>query len=103
MAESALLLPLLAAVGIAVLVALLLLALLLLRRPERMLETALREEQRDGRGELRQQLDSLSAQQEQRIEGFGLRLNDFTARTDQRLDVLREVLTEDARKARSEG
>jgi DNA recombination protein RmuC len=103
MAESSLLLPLLAAVGIALVVAIVLLALLLLRRPERRLEAALREEQRDGRGELRQQLDSLSAQQEQRIEGFGLRLNDFTARTDQRLDVLREVLTEDARKARSEG
>ena len=103
MAESSLLLPLLAAVVIALVVAIVLLALLLLRRPERRLEAALREEQRDGRGELRQQLDSLSAQQEQRIEGFGLRLNDFTARTDQRLDVLREVLTEDARKARSEG
>jgi DNA recombination protein RmuC len=103
MAESSLLLPLLAAVVIALVVAIELLALLLLRRPERRLEAALREEQRDGRGELRQQLDSLSAQQEQRIEGFGLRLNDFTARTDQRLDVLREVLTEDARKARSEG
>ena len=103
MAESALLLPLLVFVGIAVVVAIVLLALLLQRRPGRMLETALREEQRDGRSELRQQLDSLSAQQEQRIEGFGLRLNDFTARTDQRLDVLREALGEDARKARAEG
>jgi DNA recombination protein RmuC len=83
--------------------AVVLLAVLLLRRPETRLERALREEQRDGRGELRQQLDSLSAAQEQRIEGFGLRLNDLATRTDQRLDVLREALTEDARKARSEG
>ncbi len=83
--------------------AVVLLVAVLLRRPEARLERALREEQRDGRGELRQQLDSLSAAQEQRIEGFGQRLNDLAARTDQRLDVLREALTEDARKARSEG
>ena len=62
----------------------------------------LRDEQRDGRGELRQQLDSLSSAQVQRIDGFGARLTDFSTRTDQRLDVLREALTEDARKARSE-
>ncbi|WP_242111672.1 DNA recombination protein RmuC [Luteimonas aquatica] len=80
-----------------------LLLVLLLRRPGRALESALREEQREGRGELRQQLDSLSLAQEQRIEGFGLRLNDLATRTDQRLDVLREALTEDARKARGEG
>ncbi|MGH8032140.1 MAG: DNA recombination protein RmuC [Luteimonas sp.] len=67
------------------------------------IETALRDEQRDGRGELRQQLDSLSVAQAQRIEGFGARLTEFNVRTDQRLDVLRDVLTEDARKARSEG
>jgi DNA recombination protein RmuC len=77
---------------------------LLLRRPNtRALEQALREEQRDGRTELRQQLDSLSSAQEQRIEGFGARLTDFSTRTDQRLDVLRDALTEDARKSRSEG
>src|SRR3546814_2232434 len=33
----------------------------------------------------------------------GARLTEFNTRTDQRLDVLREALTEDARKARSEG
>ncbi|HVI59551.1 MAG TPA: DNA recombination protein RmuC [Luteimonas sp.] len=100
MAETSLLLVLLL---VAVVAAIVLLVVLLLRKPERALEAALRAEQRDGRGELRQQLDSLSAAQEQRIEGFGLRLNDLAARTDQRLDVLREALTEDARKARSEG
>ncbi|TYT26459.1 DNA recombination protein RmuC [Luteimonas viscosa] len=84
------------------LVALALLVVLLLRRPEARLEQALREEQRDGRAELRQQLDSLSASQEQRIDAFGRRLDDLATRTDQRLDVLREALTDDARKARSE-
>ncbi|TWH99707.1 DNA recombination protein RmuC [Luteimonas cucumeris] len=87
---------------VAVAIAIVLLVLLLLRKPEQALERALREEQREGRGELRQQLDSLSLAQEQRIEGFGSRLNDMAVRTDQRLDVLREALTEDARKARSD-
>ena len=94
----------------AVTVAIVLLVLLLLRRPDALLEglrvrleQALREEQRDGRGELRQQLDSLSSAQEQRIEGFGARLTEFSTRTDQRLDVLREALTDDSRKARAEG
>ncbi len=63
------------------------------RRPDTFrLEQALRDEQRDGRAELRQQLDSLALQQEQRIGGFG-----------ERLDLLRETLNEDARKARVEG
>src|SRR5690606_7148975 len=90
-----------------------LLTALLLRRPERALEQALREEQRDGRGELRQQIDSLSIAQGQRIDAFGgqlqavaqrqdQRLDEFTRATDQRLDVLREALNEDARKARTE-
>ncbi|MGO1002820.1 DNA recombination protein RmuC [Lysobacter sp. CA196] len=95
---SLLLILLLLAVGAAIV----LLVILLLRRPELRLEQALREEQRDGRGELRQQLDSLSAQQETRIEGFGNRLGDLTVRTDQRLDALSQLLTEDARKGRSE-
>lgn len=99
MAETPLLLTLLL---IAVLVAIVLLIVLLLRKPDGRLEQSLREEQREGRGELRQQLDSLSAAQEQRIEGFGGRLTELTQRTDQRLDVLREALTEDARKGRGE-
>src|SRR5512141_739874 len=82
--------------GLAVIIGLLL--ALLRRRPDALfdghrlaLEQALRAEQREGRGELRQQLDSLSLQQEQRIDGFG-----------SRLDLLRETLNEDARKARAE-
>lgn len=97
--DSQTLLLLISSLLLAVLV---LLVVLLLRRPEVRLEQALREEQRDGRGELRQQLDSLSTAQEQRIDGFGRRLEDLSTRIDQRLDVLREALTEDARKSRSE-
>ena len=83
---------------IAALVAVALLVVLLLRKPEAAfeaqrlrLEDALRDEQRSGRVELRQQLDGLSLQQEQRIDGFGARL-----------DALRAALGEDARKARVE-
>src|SRR5207342_1620595 len=83
---------------LAVAVAVVLLVILILRRPDGALESyrekleqALREEQRDGRGELRQQLDSFSS-----------RLNEAAGRTDQRLEDLREALTEDARKARQE-
>jgi DNA recombination protein RmuC len=83
---------LLIAILACVLGAIALLAALLRRRPEdgatalrTGLEEALRGEQREGRGELRQQLEGLSA------------------RTDQRLDLLREAVAEDARKARSEG
>ena len=82
--------------------AVVLLVILLLRRPEQRMELALREEQRSGRSELREQLDSLSRQQETRIEGFGRNLADLSTRTDQRLDVLRDTLTEDARKGRLE-
>ena len=98
MPESLLLILLLAAV----LTAIVLLVLLLLRRPDASLQQALREEQRDGRAELRQQLDSFSTQQELRIDGFASRLNEAAGRTDQRLEDLREALTEDARKARQE-
>ena len=99
MPETALLLILVLA---AILVALVLLVLLLLRRPDASVQQALREEQRDGRAELRQQLDSFSTQQELRIDGFASRLNEAAGRTDQRLEDLREALTEDARKARQE-
>ena len=82
--------------------AVILLVVLLLRRPEQRMELALREEQRSGRSVLREQLDSLSRQQETRIVGFGRNLADLGTRTDQRLDVLRDTLTEDARKGRLE-
>src|SRR3546814_20647638 len=76
MADTRLLLLLL----VAVCAAIVLLVVRLLRKPGLALEAALREEQRDGRGELRQQLDSLSRAQAQRIEGFGARLTDFSTR-----------------------
>ncbi len=82
---------------------------LLLRRPdaalERLrtqLEEALRAEQRDGRLELRQQLDGLASSQGQRIDAFSRNLADLGTRTDARLDTLRDTLTEDARKHRLE-
>ena len=104
---------LLAALLIAVLVAIVMLAALLRRRPGDMLGALLRDEQRAGRGELREQLDGFALQQGHRIDGFGgqlqavaartdQRLDDFTLRTDARLDELRAALSEDARKARSE-
>ena len=86
-----------------------LLFLLLLRKPDAALdrlrgrvEEALRDEQRAGRGELRQQLDSLELSQAQRIEGFGRSLAELTLRTDARLDELRAALNDDAQKARVE-
>lgn len=106
MPDTALLLVLLL---VAVAIVLVLLVVLLLRRPEAALdrlrgriEDALREEQRAGRGELRQQLDSLGANQGQRIDAFGRSLGDLTARTDARLDELRVALNDDAHKARLE-
>ncbi|MCC4605668.1 DNA recombination protein RmuC [Xanthomonas campestris] len=76
---------------------------LLLRRPSTSgLEQALRAEQRDGRGELREQLEGLSRQQDGRLETFARHLTELSTRTDQRLDQLREALGEDARKAREE-
>ena len=95
------------------LVAIGLLLVLLLRRPEDRIGGLLRDEQRAGRGELREQLEGFASQQGQRIDGFGAqlqavaartdqRLDEFTVRTDARLDELRAALTEDARKARLE-
>jgi DNA recombination protein RmuC len=106
MPDTAILLVLLL---VAVAIVLVLLVVLLLRRPDAALdslrgriEDALREEQRAGRGELRQQLDSLGTNQGQRIDAFGRSLVDLTARTDARLDELRVALNDDAHKARLE-
>ena len=110
MTESPLVLFLLVAVLVAALAAVGLLLALLRRRPDDALqahrdrlEAALREEQREGRAELRQQLDSLGTQQAARIDGFGGKLADLTERTDRRLDEFRIAVAEDARKARLEG
>ncbi|RZZ83775.1 DNA recombination protein RmuC [Pseudoxanthomonas winnipegensis] len=85
------------------LVLLLQLVLLLRRGQHAALEQALREEQRNGRSELREQLDGLARQQDARLDLFARNLTDLSTRTDTRLDQLREALGEDARKARAEG
>ena len=77
------------------------------------LQRTLREEQRAGREELQQgfdrfrahvgeQLGGMSAQQAERIEGFGQRLNLLTERTDTGLQALAQRLAEDARHSRQE-
>ncbi len=66
------------------------------------LEQSLREEARVGRSELREQLEGLGRQQDARLESFARALTDLSTRTDQRLDLLRDALGEDARKAREE-
>ncbi len=99
MPETSLLLILLL---LAVAVAIALLVVLLLRKPDARLELLLREEQREGRGELRAQLEGMGRQQELRIEGFGRNLAELTLRTDQRLDELRAALGADAHQARLE-
>jgi len=73
-----------------------------LRRPEERIGAVLRDEQRTGRSELRDQLEALSRQQELRIDGFGRSLAELTLRTDARMEELRASLQEDAQKARLE-
>ncbi|MBD9536175.1 DNA recombination protein RmuC [Stenotrophomonas sp. STM01] len=86
-----------------VLVVLVLQLVLLFRRADNAtLENALREEQRIGRGELREQLEAMTRQQDARMDGFGRNLTDLSTRTDQRLDLLRDSLNDDARKGREE-
>lgn len=98
---------------LAVLAALAMLALLLARGRGGGLAELLRAQAREGRDELRAQLDSFALQQGQRIDGFGLqvqavatrtdtRLDELTTRTDARLEDLRAALTHDARQARLE-
>lgn len=66
------------------------------------LEQTLREEARNGRSELREQIEGLGRQQDARLETFARALTDLSTRTDQRLDLLRDALSEDARKARED-
>lgn len=94
---------------VAVAIAIVLLIVLLLRKPDtalaalrERLEEALREEQRTGRGELRDTLDGVSQSQSQRIDQLGARLAEFNASTGQHLQTLRDALTGDARSARVE-
>ncbi|KRG61941.1 RmuC family DNA recombination protein [Stenotrophomonas humi] len=88
--------------GLLVAVVVLQLVLLFRRADNTALENALREEQRIGRGELREHLEAMTRQQDTRMDGFGRNLTDLSTRTDQRLDLLRDSLTDDARKGRDE-
>jgi len=89
--------------GLVCLVVVLQVVLLLRRGAAGGLEQLLREEQRQGRTELREQLEGASRQQDARLESFARQLTELSTRTDQRLDLLREALGEDARRAREEG
>ncbi|MFC5743134.1 DNA recombination protein RmuC [Dyella tabacisoli] len=84
-----------------------------LKDDNRHLREALAQEQRAGRGELTQtlgqfrslvheQLGATSEQQQERISGFGQRLELLTERTDAGLQTLAQRLAEDARKGREE-
>ncbi|GAB1406634.1 DNA recombination protein RmuC [Thermomonas brevis] len=122
MEQNTLMLVLLGAVLVSVV--LLLVLVLVLRKPDaalaamrQRLEDALRAEQRDGRGELRQALDALASSltrdaQSARSEAGDLQLrhnaalahqiNELIDRTDKRLDEFREGSKDDARLTRSE-
>ncbi|MEE7546561.1 DNA recombination protein RmuC, partial [Xanthomonas sp. Kuri4-1] len=89
-------------IGLTCAVLVLQLVALLRRSDTTRLEQALREEQREGRGELREQLEGLARQQDARLEVFARQFAELSTRVDQRLDLLREALGEDARKAREE-
>ena len=93
---------------LAVAVAIVCLILLLLRKPdaamERLrdqLESALRDEQRGGRGELRDSLEALGRGQSQHHAGLDQKVNALTERTDRRLDEFRLSLAEEAHKTRA--
>ncbi len=89
-------------VSLLALVVVLQLLLLFRRTDNSALETTLREEQRTGRGELREVLEGMARQQDARMDGFSRNLTDLSTRTDQRLDQLRDSLNDDARKGREE-
>ncbi|HET6632494.1 MAG TPA: DNA recombination protein RmuC [Rhodanobacteraceae bacterium] len=95
--------------GVAVLLVLALVALLrgdgaaARRAASERLEQALREEQRAGRAELTQQLESLARTQGQRIDSFAGRLDQFGQRHDTHMRELQERFGDDARRNRLEG
>lgn len=80
----------------------LMLAALLLRGRDRALEEALREEQREGRAELREQLEALARQQDLRLQASSQQLGELLSRTDQQLLGMRRALAEESRRGRQE-
>ena len=100
-----LLIVLLALVALAVV----LLVALLLRKPDaalahmrERLEDALREEQRDGRGELRETLEAQARSQSAQMESFASRLAEFDRQHGERFSSFRDALSEETRQARGE-
>ena len=90
-------------------VAVVLLLVLVLRKPDaalaalrERLEDALRSEQREGRGELRESLESLARAQSVQMESFAARLADSEQRHDARFTGFRDALAEESRQARGE-
>lgn len=86
-----------------------LLVLLLRRRPDaamaslrERLEEALREEQRNGRGELREVLEALARTQSVQMDAFGTRLADFERQHGERFSGFRASLAEESRQVRHE-
>lgn len=74
-----------------------------LQRHREQLEQALRDEQREARGELDRRLDGLGRAQGQRIDGFALRLDQFGERHDTAMRALQQHLADNARRDREEG
>ncbi len=94
---------------VAVAVAIVLLVVLLVRKPDAGLaglrddlERALRNEQREGRGELRDSLDRQVSAQSLHQQALSQNIGDLTERTDRRLDEFRIAIAEDGRKSREE-
>lgn len=92
----------------AVSVVLVCMVLLLLRKPDAalaelraQLEAALRDEQRGGRSELRESLESLGRGQGLHHASLDQKINELTDRTDKRLDEFRASIAEDAHKSRA--
>lgn len=96
------------AILLAVLAAVACVVVLLLRKPDAalaalraQLEAALRDEQRGGRSELRESLESLGRGQSQHHASLDQKINELTDRTDKRLDEFRASIAEDAFKSRA--
>ncbi|MBS0215094.1 MAG: DNA recombination protein RmuC [Proteobacteria bacterium] len=94
---------------VAVAIAIVLLVVLLLRKPDAGLsnlrdglERALRDEQREGRGELRDSLERQTVAQSHHQQALAQNIGDLTERTDRRLDEFRIAIAEDGRKSREE-
>jgi len=94
---------------LAVACAIVLLVVLLSRKPDaglaalrERLEDALRTEQRSGRSELRESLESMALSQASRIDQFGQRLAEFGTHHEARFSAFRDAIGNDGRQSREE-